>query len=64
LIQNPHVDAALEAALGARLRLNNREALVAAADAVGAAANEFAVSANGAELAAIDSLLPRPEQYR
>jgi hypothetical protein len=64
LIQNPHVDAAMEAALGARLRLNNREALVAAADGVGSAANKFAVSANGVELAAIDPLLPRPEQYR
>jgi predicted permease len=64
LIQNPHVDAALEAALGVRLKLNNREALVAAADAVGNAASEFAVSAIGAELAAIDPLLPAPEQYK
>jgi hypothetical protein len=64
LIQNPHVDAALEAALAARLKLNNRAALISAADAVGKAASEFAMTANGAELAAIDPLLPRSDQYK
>jgi hypothetical protein len=64
LVENPHVTAAMQAALGARLKLNNRETLVAAADAVGKAAYEFADTADGAELTAIDPLLPRPEQYK
>ncbi|HMP08383.1 MAG TPA: cytochrome c family protein, partial [Lacipirellulaceae bacterium] len=41
LIDNPHVAAALDAALGVRLQLNNRDALLSAADAVGRAAYEF-----------------------
>jgi hypothetical protein len=64
LIENPHVAAAMQAALGARLKLNNREALVAAADEIGKSAYEFASTADGATLAAIDPLLPKPEQYK
>jgi len=64
LVENPHVAAAMKAALGARLKLNNRETLVEAADAIGKAAYEFAETADGAELAAIDPLLPPPEQYK
>jgi hypothetical protein len=64
LIDNQHVREAMEAALGARLKLNNRETLVAAADAVGRAAQEFAATADGATLGAIDSLLPPPAQYK
>jgi hypothetical protein len=64
LVQNPHVAEAMQAALGARLKLNNRETLVAAADAIGRAANDFAETADGAELTAIDPLLPTPEQYK
>jgi hypothetical protein len=63
-IDNQHVDAAVEAMLGTRLKLNNRAALVAAADAVGRAAHEFAATADGAELGAIDALLPAPGQYK
>ena len=64
LIKNPHIDQAVEAALGVRLKLNNRDALVAAADAVGKAASEFAATASGAEFSAIDPLLPTPQQYK
>jgi len=64
LIDNPQVNRALEAALGARLKLNNRDVLVAAADEVGRAAYEFAAEADGATLAAIDPLLPAPSQYK
>ena len=38
LVENPQVHAAMQAALGVRLKLNNREALVAAADEIGKAA--------------------------
>ena len=54
----------MEAALGARLKLNNREALLAAADEIGQAAFEFAATADGATLGAIDPLLPTPDQYK
>jgi len=64
LVENPHVASALHAALSARLKLNNREALIAAADEIGKAAYEFAATADGAALAAIDRLLPQPDQYK
>jgi hypothetical protein len=64
LVQNPQVAAAMDAALGARLKLNNREALIAAADEIGRQAYEFAATADGASLAAIDPLLPTPAQYK
>jgi hypothetical protein len=64
LIDNQHVREAVDAMLGARLKLNNRETLVEAADAIGRAAQEFAATADGALLGAIDSLLPSPAQYK
>jgi hypothetical protein len=64
LIDNPQVNAALDAALAVRLKLNNRAALVAAADAVSRSAYEFAATADGAKLAAIDRLLPAPSAYK
>jgi hypothetical protein len=64
LVENPQVHAAMQAALGVRLKLNNRQALVAAADEVGRAAMEFAATVEGATLSAIDPLLPTPDQYK
>jgi hypothetical protein len=64
LIDNQHVQRAMDAALGVRLELNNREALMAAAEEIGKAAYEFAATADGAQLAAIDPLLPAAEQYK
>ena len=55
---------ALDAALAVPLKLGQSEALVAAADEIGAAAYSFAKAANGQELAAIDELLPSPQQYK
>jgi hypothetical protein len=59
LLDNPQVKLAMTAALGVRLQLNNREALLAAADVIGQAAFDFAENANGAELGAVDPLLPK-----
>jgi hypothetical protein len=59
LLDNPQVKLAMTAALGVRLQLNNRAALLAAADVIGKAAFEFADTANGAALGAIDPLLPK-----
>jgi hypothetical protein len=64
LVDDPHVHAAMDAALGVRLKLNNREALAAAADVIGQAADELSATADGAALGAIDSLLPTPDEYK
>jgi hypothetical protein len=59
LLDNPQVKLAMTAALGVRLQLNNRAALLAAADVIGQAAFDFAQTANGAALGAVDPLLPK-----
>ena len=64
LVDDPHIQEALTAALQVPLKLNHREQLSAAAETVGQAAYQFAATANGAELAALDSLLPPPAQYK
>ncbi len=64
LVDNPHVHQALQVAVAAPLKLNNREVLLDAADKIGESANKFAVEADGSSLAVIDSLLPSPEEYR
>ncbi len=64
LTDDPHVQQALDAALSAPLKLNQRESLLAAAQAIGQAAFAFAEKADGRNLAAIDSLLPQPTSYK
>ena len=64
VVSDPNIDAALQAALAVPLQLNHQSELNAAADAVGKAAFEFAKNANGNKLAALDPLLPKPEQYK
>ncbi|GEM_PF-326733 len=64
LVTDPHIDDALQAALSVPLQLNHQEQLTTAADAVGKSAFEFARDANGEKLAALDPLLPQPEQYK
>ncbi len=71
LVSDPQIDGALQAALTVPLQLNHQEQLTAAADAVGKAAYEFAQNASGEnsdadgeKLAALDPLLPAPEQYK
>ncbi len=64
LINAPLLTPALEAVANVELRLGNSAAIVASADVVGNAANEFAEHADGKKLSAIDPMLPRPEQYK
>ena len=64
LVQEPLLQPALAAVATVELRLNNQAAIVAAADAVGKAAREFAEKADGKKLAAVDPLLPPPSQYK
>ncbi len=63
-IPNEHLSHAVDAALSVPLKLGQSEALVNAADEIGAAASEFAETANGKDLAVIDSYLPSPQDYK
>ncbi|MGI9428421.1 MAG: cytochrome c family protein [Bythopirellula sp.] len=63
-IDDPYVQQALAAALHAPLKLNQSESLLAAASTIGTAAFEFAENADGSKLAALDPLLPTPDQYK
>ena len=63
LIDDPKVGEALAAVASLELTLGNREPILAAADQVGRAAYEFAQN-DGSQLAAIDSLLPSPKDYK
>ena len=51
-------------AKAARLRLNNRDELLAAADRLARLGRTFMESADGEKLAGLDSLLPGPDQYK
>jgi len=64
LVNEPLIEPALEAVATVELRLGNSAAITAAADAVGKAAHAFAERADGNRLAALDALLPPPEQYK
>jgi hypothetical protein len=64
LVNEPLLAPALDAVATVELRLGNSAAILAAADAVGNAAREFAEPADGTRLSAIDPMLPRPDQYK
>jgi hypothetical protein len=64
LVNDPLLSPALKAVATVELRLGNSAAIVAAADAVGKTANEFAQHADSKQLESIDSLMPRPDQYK
>ncbi|MEX2315729.1 MAG: cytochrome c family protein [Pirellulales bacterium] len=64
LINEPLLTPALEAVSTVELRLDNSAALLAAADQIAKSAYAFAEQADGQRLAAVDPLLPRPEQYK
>ena len=63
-VDEPLLQSALDAVATVELRLGNAAAIVAAADAVGKAAFDFAEQADGDRFAAIDPLLPKPSQYK
>jgi hypothetical protein len=64
VIHNPNVATALDAVAIVELRLGNSAAIVAAADEVSKAANEFAEHSEGKQLSALDAQIPRPDQYK
>lgn len=63
-IDNEHLDRALDAALAVPLKLGQSERLLTAAAEIGAATKEFAATADGSRMAALDELLPNPSQYK
>ena len=64
LVNDPLLQPALDAVATVELRLGNTAAIVAAADAVGKAALRVCRTGRRQRLAAIDPLLPQPEQYK
>ena len=63
-LNNPILQDAVTAVSRVTLKLNNRDELLAAAEQVSQAAFTFAEKTSGAELAAIDVLLPSPKKYK
>ncbi len=64
LAPTPELAAIVAVARGAGLRLNNAAELSAAADQISTLGREFASRVTGEKLAAIDLLLPGPENYQ
>ena len=60
----PELAAVIAVAKPAGLRLNNAAELTAAADKIAGLGREFAAKVTGEQLAAIDPLLPGPDQYK
>jgi hypothetical protein len=64
IVNEPLLKPALDAVATLELRLGNKEAIVAAADAIGKAAYAFAEQADGNRLAALDPMLPAASNYK
>jgi hypothetical protein len=60
----PELGEIVAAAKAARLRLNNRAELLAAADRLARLGRTFGERVTGDQLAALDPLLPAPDQYK
>ena len=63
-IQDPNVQNVLQAFASAELRINQFESLSKIADSIKTAGKTFSGQANGKRLAAIDSMLPSPSEYK
>jgi hypothetical protein len=63
-ISDPRLEKVLEAAYGVKLKLGNRENLLAAAREISQSAFEFAATSTGNRLSAIDNLLPSESTYK
>lgn len=64
LVEDELVFQAIEASYSAGLKLQNKTALLEAADRVSTLAYRFAETRDGKTLAALDALLPKPQAYR
>lgn len=63
-LQQPILDEVLKAFRGVELKLNNREQLISAADAIAELGVRFAATARPEELAAMDAYIPKSDQWR
>jgi hypothetical protein len=63
-IHDERITRALDAVASLELTLGNSDAILASADQIGKAAYEFAESADGTKLAAIDDLVPTPRDFK
>lgn len=63
-INDENVQKALQAFAGADLKVNNTDQLVVIADKIKEAGTKFTANNDGSQLEAIDSLLPKPDQYK
>ena len=63
-VSDERIARALDAVATLELTLGNSDAILAAADEIGKATYEFAESADGAKLRAIDDLLPKPRDFK
>jgi hypothetical protein len=64
LVSNSDIDGMLALANGAELKLNNKAALLDAAEKLKKMTMNFVATADGGAFAAIDSLLPGPDKYK
>lgn len=63
-VHQPILDEVLKAFEGIELKLNNRQQLSAAADAIAELGIRFAATVDGTKLEAIDPFLPRADQWK
>ncbi|HMO16079.1 MAG TPA: cytochrome c family protein [Pirellulaceae bacterium] len=63
-INDPILEQVLVTFAEAELRLNNQQQLLTIAERISDLGFEFAQAADGSKLAAIDHLIPKPEQYK
>jgi len=63
-VQAPELAEMIAAAKAAKLKLNNADALNAAADKVGAAARKFAEAHDGSAFAGLDAMMPGADKYK
>ncbi len=63
-LHNQYLQPAVDAALNVKLKTENQENLIQAANQVGAAAYAFAENVKGSQLGVVDSMLPSPSQYK
>lgn len=63
-VSDERIARALDAVATLELTLGNSGAILAAADEISKAAYEFAESADGAKLSAIDDLVPKPRDFK
>jgi hypothetical protein len=64
LVRHPLIQQAVSAISASQLKLNNRNELLQVADQISELTYQFAETADGSQLAAIDRLLPPPTAYK